>query len=230
MENRRRVVLRRRREREPLLGVGGAILAPRVQLPESAIAEAVAAERERILRWLHDSPLQALEYIAGGGWNDGERTDAHGLARVAALAADDLRRFILGHHGAPEGASLVEGVDGVIAEASRHATQRIELVRGPSDGSLTAPVRQALLGALREALTNARKHSGAERVLVYCEEEDAHAAVTIRDEGVGAGLHELYSGFGVRHSIIERMRAAGGWARLEQVAEGGIVVRLGVDA
>lgn len=189
----------------------------------------VEAERQRILRWLHDGPLQALEYIAADGWRPRGGADPDELARVAADAADALRRFIR-EGGEPEiTVALVDAVRQVVDEARRHGPQRIELVRGPADGALYGPPLQALAGSLREALTNARKHSGAERVFVYCEEEDGRAVVTVRDDGVGGASGDLAGGFGIRSSIMERMAAAGGWARVERAATGGVVVMLGID-
>ena len=196
---------------------------------QSASDLAVRAERERILRWLHDSPLQTLEYLAAKGWGDGEHSDADGLSQVAALAADELRRFIEDQAEPTRHESFVDAVEEVVDEARRRRAQRIELVRGPTDGTSDGASREALAGALREALTNARKHSGAARVLVYCEEEDGRVVVTVRDDGVGAAQDELDGGFGVRHSIVERMRAVGGWAQLEEASGGGLVVMIGVD-
>ena len=211
-------------------GTAGATLAPEAAPARAGTPSEVAAvqaERQRIMRWLHDSPLQALEYVAAEGW---ERPGAADPAELARIAADELRRFIL-EGGEPEVIhSLIDAVGEVVDEARPRGTHRIELVRGPTDGASRGPAVQALVGSLREALTNAHKHSGASRVLVYCEEEDGHALITVRDDDAGAGPSEMESGFGVRHSIIERMNAVGGWARVERAAAAaGLVVSLGTD-
>lgn len=224
----RRRVAQYRRGRGRFAGThaGGTALAPGG--PPAGDA-AVLEERARFLRWLHDSPLQALDYVAARGWRDPGDADPADLARVAALAAEELRRFIR-EQGEPAGSgAFFKDVGDVVDEARRLGSHRIELVRGPIDGSSGGARPQALIGALREALTNARKHAGATRVVVYCEEEGGRAVITVRDDGVGASADRLHSGFGVRHSILDRMRAAGGWAHVEQSADGGVVVRLGAD-
>ena len=51
---------------------------------------------------------------------------------------------------------------------------------------------EALAGAVGEALANAGKHSGAERVVVYAEPEDDGVFVSIKDNGVhdcDTGIH-----------------------------------------
>jgi signal transduction histidine kinase len=227
MRQRGRIALGRHRRTRAATGeAGGAALGP--ALPAS-VPTAVLAERERTLCWLHDGPLQALEYIAAAGWRGSGDADVAELAHVAAAAAEDLRRFIGEQGESAVHESFFTSVREVVEEARREGVYRTELVRGPTDGSLDAVSLLALIGALRETLTNVRKHSGATRVLVYCEEEDGRAVITVRDDGVGASPRELHGGFGVDRSIIGRMQSVGGWARLEPAPEGGLLVRLGAD-
>lgn len=188
---------------------------------------ATRAELERTLCWLHDGPLQALEFIAHAGWRDG--ADVACLAAVASRAADELRGFIEAHGDPDLHESFFLGLQEIVANANRDAGVRIELVRGPTDDSLPGDSAVALLGALREALTNALKHSKATRIVVYCEEDDGRALVTVNDNGVGSGQTELRGGFGIDHSIVGRMRSIGGWARVAPAPDGGVVVRLRTD-
>ena len=44
--------------------------------------------------------------------------------------------------------------------------------------------------------------------------------IRVRDYGIGATPSELRAGFGVAHSIVGRMRSAGGWARVEPADQG----------
>ncbi len=194
-----------------------------------ALDAALAQERARIARWLHDSPLQALEFIAQGGWCEAGHADPTELVRAAAIAAEELRRFIEGTDTATARGSFMERVREVVAAAHRAGVQDIELVHGPTDGSSDPTLVDALVGALSEAFANVRKHSGATTVVVYCEEENGAAVVTVRDDGIGASPDLLHGGFGVRESIVARMRAAGGWAFVESPVRRGVTVRLGAN-
>ncbi|MCU0308807.1 MAG: hypothetical protein MUE51_13775 [Thermoleophilia bacterium] len=196
----------------------------------TAAMAAAREERERILRWVHDSALQALEYIASQGRTPRKQADFEDLARVADTAARELRRFMRDHDDPVPCGSLAHGVREVVDEARPLADHRIDLTRGIADGSVAGPPLAALLGALRETLANARKHSGARRVSVYLEEEAGCASITVRDDGGGATCREIHAGFGIRECIVERMQAARGWALLERAPDGGLVVRLGVGA
>lgn len=194
------------------------------------LAEAVERERARILACLHDGPLQALERLAGGSARPIGCAECAEMRRIAGLAASELRDFIEAPSGASAAEPLHQGVGLVVARARWVADHTIELVRGPTDGSVSGPPLEALLGALREALANVCKHAGAARAVVYCEESGGAALVEVRDDGVGATPDQLRRGFGIRNSVVGRMEAAGGWARVEPAPAGGLVVTLGLGS
>ena len=86
---------------------------------------------------------------------------------------------------------------------------------------------QAIVQATREAVTNAAKHSGAARVDVYAEVEDATVQVFVRDRGVGFDEAEVPPGrMGVRQSIQARMDRHGGTAVIRSTPGDGTEVRL----
>ena len=155
--------------------------------------------------------------------------DPSELMHAAAVAACELRRFIEQPDAGSSHGSFMERVREAVAAAHRAGPQDIELVHGPTDGSSEPTLVDALIGALSEAFANVRKHSGATKVVVYCEEENGAAVVTVRDDGIGACPDLLHGGFGVRESIVARMRAAGGWAFVESPVRRGVIVRLGAD-
>ena len=92
----------------------------------------------------------------------------------------------------------------------------------PLDGALDAMVRAA-----REAMLNAAKHSGADRVDVYAEVDDASVQTYVRDRGAGfdpATIDE--SRMGIRGSITDRMERYGGTAQLRTSPGEGTEIRL----
>lgn len=180
-------------------------------------------EREWIRGHLHDTALQILEFIAGDGFGTG--LSAPKIANLAGGAARDLRRWL--DSSSPAG-ELVPELEQVTTEA-RALDSCVRLVVGRLDASPTHEQVSALTGAVREAVTNARKHARATEVVVHVETgEDGETSITITDDGIGfdAGLADASPGLGVRRSILGRMRCVGGRASLEDAPGGGTLVTL----
>src|SRR5690606_15103924 len=86
---------------------------------------------------------------------------------------------------------------------------------------------QPLVQAVREAVTNAGKHSGADRVDVFAEVEADRIEVFVRDRGVGFDESTVRPDrMGVRESIHARMARSGGSARIRTAPGEGTEVRL----
>ena len=72
---------------------------------------------------------------------------------------------------------------------------------------------QALVRAAREAMVNAAKHSGADKIDVYAEVDEERIEVFVRDRGQGFDLDGVAEDrLGVKRSIIDRMARHGGTA------------------
>ena len=132
-------------------------------------------ERADVATRLHDSVLQTLAVIEG---RSGEPETRH-LARRERHA---VRRLIdslsFGADHSFKG-KLLEIADGV---------EDIYLIRVDSAfvGNTGIDVSlEQLCAVTREALTNAAKHSGCERISLFAEIADGHATTTVKDEGVG---------------------------------------------
>ena len=188
-----------------------------------AVAQAVAQERERIRNWLHDTTLQTLEYVAGGGYS--QDANAAELMQVASRGAQELRSSIE-RLGEEQGDDLVSGLRAVVSDAQLFASHSIDLVAAHTDASVSSADGAAVVDAVREALTNARKHACAGRVVVFCEEDRGRALVTVKDDGVGFEPRCLDKQLGIRHSIVERMSARGGRALVESRPGEGTLVTL----
>jgi signal transduction histidine kinase len=89
------------------------------------------------------------------------------------------------------------------------------------DVTVTEDLR-ALVLATREAVVNAARHSGADRVDVYAEARPGSVEVFVRDRGVGFDPGAVATDrHGLRDSILERMRRHGGTAEVRSTAGSG---------
>jgi len=192
-------------------------------------AAAVDAERARLRSWLHDGVLQALEYVASGGYAD--VPDASHLQSVAASAAAELRAFVDEEDEPEPGlAGLAAVLRAVVTDEQLLAPHPVHLLFGAIDGSVTGEPVHALAAATREALTNVRKHARASEVVVICECVDGVATVLVSDDGEGFAVAGAKGGAGLRQSLVARLARLGGTATIDSRPGGGTRVRLRVSA
>ena len=133
-------------------------------------------ERARVAAHLHDSVLQSLVLI--------QRTeDPRRMAGLARRQERELRAWLYG--GAPLGApaSLHAAIDAMaVAVESDHDVRVEAIVVGdqPLDDA-----SRALVAAIREAVVNAARHAGVDRVDVFVEADSGELAGFVRDTGCG---------------------------------------------
>lgn len=196
----------------------------RVPSIDAAARRAREEEREWVRGHLHDTALQILEFIAGDGFGTG--LSAQKISHLAGGAARDLRRWSADVE--EPAAELLAELEQITAEAvALHPT--VLLVVGELGAQPTSEQVEALAGAVREAVTNARKHARASQVVVRVERaDDGRTAVTVTDDGVGFDSQRVADarGLGLRTSILGRMRRVGGYASLEHAPGGGTLVTL----
>ncbi|MFT4108320.1 PspC domain-containing protein [Propionicimonas sp.] len=206
------------------LCVGGLLLAslPWVLRVRQAFARArddalVADARADMAAHLHDSVLQTLALIQR------QASDPKKVTALARRQERELRQWLYGETMA--GGSLVEALTAELLDVEDTHGVDIELVSvGDCElsGDLTAVVR-----ATREAMVNAARHSGAGRIDVYAEVDDDLVSVYVRDRGAGFDLgHVEEDRMGVRNSIVERVKRAGGRAIIRTAPGEGTEVRL----
>ena len=183
---------------------------------------AVAELQREVGAMLHDTALQALEYLACDGY--GADLDADTIRRVATDAAVEMRGNLLSL-GAPEPCELLSSLEQVVSSAQKRGTVEVEMVT-ELHGSVYGAEAVALVGAVREALNNVHKHAKASRVVVRCETSEAGARVVVSDDGVGVDLAHATAGIGLRHSILERMASSGGQATVASKPGQGTLVTL----
>ena len=179
-------------------------------------------ERAEVAAHLHDSVLQTLALIQKRA---GDPREVAGLARRQER---ELRSWLQDRPPAEGGESIAAALEAAAAEVEERHRIPIEVVT-VGDGPLDARL-ESLVGAAREAMTNAAKFAGSERIDLYAEVEDGRAEVFVRDRGVGFDPAAIpLDRRGVRDSIIGRMERHGGRANVHSKPAGGTEVELVMD-
>lgn len=211
-------------------GVGSSMDAERIkdalrQAEERTAVLAVAAERERIGRDLHDILGHSLTTIAikadlaqrlVGRSEELARDEIGALADIARQALADVRATASGMREVRL-ASEIASARSVLAAAGIEADTPVALPVLDDDAS-------ELFGfVVREAVTNVVRHAGAARCTITADAQ--RLAVTDDGRGLTAGAN----GSGLR-GLSERLQTAGGRLEVTSSATGTTVVaELGVD-
>jgi PAS domain S-box-containing protein len=191
-------------------------------------------ERRRIARDLHDVVLQDLVGVLQSLRLSDLRAKRSGLGLDLAEELEALGRATLGLRSAvhdlrgEKERPLVKFVESLVDLNRRLAPDcKIELVveQGFPNGLLGEPGAE-LLRVIREALTNARHHSGAERVVVTLKVTGSDLVAEISDDGQGFEP-EAVSGVGLS-SMQERAAMVDGSLEIESEVGRGTTVRLRV--
>lgn len=187
-------------------------------------AAAVADERERIAREMHDglgqmlgyvnTKAQAVQELLLAGKHEAAAAQAEQLARAAQGLHGDVREAILGLRDATALERGLLPVLGNYLEQFQDDGGVAVHLDAPASGnrftrSLTTDLH--LLRIVQEALTNVRRHAHARQAWVRFQEDEAGAALTVEDDGRGfapSAQPGLHGGFGLR-SMAERATAIG---------------------
>jgi PAS domain S-box-containing protein len=197
---------------------------------EEAVAEVREAERERLARDLHDLALQDLlsALQAAEAYRLTRREDKEEGVEELREMIDSLRRASQGvreavnelRAGEVVGRALARAVEDLVElERRRYSEIDVELV--VSDGvptELPKEVCKDLLLVVREALANARRHSGARDVRVTLRATEEEIWVEVTDDGVGFDPRKTTEGVGLS-AMRERTAALSG--RLEVFSDPG---------
>jgi signal transduction histidine kinase/phage shock protein PspC (stress-responsive transcriptional regulator) len=201
------------------------VLAPWLYRSRSALNEARAAKvradaRADMAAHLHDSVLQTLALIQR------QADDPKAVQQLARRQERELRSWLYGEQLSE--LTLKAALMGAAAEVEDERGIPVEvIVVGDCE---TSDSVQALVRAAREAMVNAAKHSGADKIDVYAEVDEDTVEVFVRDRGKGFDPDTVDEDrMGVRGSIIERMARHGGVAEIRSTPGGGAEVRLEIN-
>jgi len=188
------------------------------QLAEERRQRIRSEERAEVAAHLHDSVLQSLAMIQ-------RAESAPEMATLARAQERELRAWLYGRPDGQGQDSLSRAVDEAAARIERLHQVRVEAV---TVGDRTMDDRlRAMLQACGEAMTNAARHSGADRMSVYVEVEKDAVTAYVRDTGRGfAAANVGGDRRGISESIRGRMERAGGSAEVTSEPGGGTEVKL----
>jgi PAS domain S-box-containing protein len=190
---------------------------------EDSLRRVTEAERRRIARDLHDGVLQDISYTAAALGLIMLEAEGTGLGEELQNAVDAIRRSAQGLREAvddlrledEEGRPFPELVESLVRRVrtmARDVETSLEVEEGFPTASLGETGTQ-LLRIIQEAVTNARRHSGAKRVSVSLRIEGSNLVSEISDNGRGFGS-ETSPGMGLR-SMRERAALIGGELEIE---------------
>lgn len=196
----------------------------------------VSEERARMSREMHDSTghyLTALTMSLSNAlrfrtrrpeaaWDEVEQ--ARELAREALT---DTRRWVRALRPLRLEGSAGLGAMRAMAESFDGGGIHVEFIDSGTWPELSQEAELVCYRALQEGLTNAMRHSGADRVTVTVAADTEAVVVTVSDNGVGAPDEAVRGGFGLR-GLAERVQAIGGSTHTENLAEGGFRLRVEV--
>ncbi len=209
---------------------------------------AIAEERERIARELHDSVAQVLAFVSAKA-SAAEKLvlDGH-LARAASgiqqlawetrQAYDDVRDAILALRSSfALQNSLLDALREYLSHWQAQSGISVELNATPMDAfapQLHPGAKLQVFRVVQEALTNLRKHSAASRVNVLLADTAGALEIVVVDDGIGFDPESIGHGgspcFGLA-MMSERAASLKGSLRIESVPGSGtrIVVRVPVE-
>jgi signal transduction histidine kinase/phage shock protein PspC (stress-responsive transcriptional regulator) len=159
-------------------------------------------ERAALAAHLHDSVLQSLVLIQ-------RADDPRRMVSLARRQERELRSWLYGAGTVGEPSNLTAAVESMAAAIEVDHEMRVEaVIVGDAPLDETA---KAFLGALREAATNAARHSGADHIDVYVEADVTELTGFVRDTGVGFDPAAVPADrHGIADSIVGRIDRAGG--------------------
>jgi signal transduction histidine kinase len=188
---------------------------------QAALADARAqqardAERADVATRLHDSVLQTLSVIEGRTAEPETRHLAR-KERHAMRALIDSLSFDADH-----------SFKGLLREQADHVEDTyLVSVESAFVGNDGVDARLELLcKAAGEAMVNAAKHSGCERISLFAEVADDRALVTVKDEGRGVDDRRLIES--VQRSLGARIAPCGGRVRIESTPHVLTVVEIAI--
>jgi signal transduction histidine kinase len=160
---------------------------------------ATTEERQRLAREIHDGVAQELVMVGYGIDNTlaalPDTTDAEAAAEELRVLRAEVTRVITELRlSLFELRSEVDRYGGLTAAIADYARTigttgglRVHFSLNESTARLPAAVEAELLRIAQEAITNARKHAGAENLWVTCVVDPPYANIEVSDDGSGIG-------------------------------------------
>jgi signal transduction histidine kinase len=199
-----------------------AIAIEHARLYQQAQNMAIAEERARLAREIHDTLAQGMIGIIlclerldlTVPANDAEfRPWIERALELSRNNLDEARRSVRDLRAAPlEGRTLGEAVANLIASTADDVDFDVHATLPPSLPPLSARVETALFRVVQEAISNARKHAQCSSLTVSLELTEHYLSVCITDDGTGFSpepIDEPVEHYGIT-TMRERVQQIGG--------------------
>lgn len=164
-------------------------------------------ERAEMAAHLHDSVLQTLALIQ-------RSDDPVRMGLLARHQEGELRDWLYGNiplDGVDLMSTALRGIASKVEQDHQIPIDVVTVGDAPLDESL-----RPLLGAANEAMVNAAKHSGADRVSAYMEVDDSMLEIFVTDQGKGFDPADVGPDRkGIENSIVGRAEKAGASVSIE---------------
>ncbi len=209
------------------------------RLQQQAEELAVLAERQRLARELHDSVTQSLYSVTlyanaaalalAAGKVDVTAGYLQELQETAQEGMRDMRLLIFQlHPPVLETEGLVAALQARLAAVEGRADLQMEF-RIEEERRLPIAIETELFWIAQEALTNVRKHAGAQHVTVHLRFTAAAVCLEVRDDGVGFDPNAVPAERrGGLRTIAERAARVGGTLTYDSSPGKGTRVRVEV--
>ncbi|ANS74124.1 hypothetical protein AWM70_05645 [Paenibacillus yonginensis] len=188
------------------------------ELQQERAVKAKLEAREQLASELHDGIAQSL-FLLAVKLEKAEKQQLRGeeipldeLRKTVHTVNDYVRQSISNlRYSVDEMLDEGETLPGLIAGLGKEIQMKVHMQWRLAEGRLTVQEKIELLACVREAVMNARKHSGQAEVYIEAAAEDTGWKVEIRDQGKGIAPGEMdKSGtYGLR--IVRERAAKMGW-------------------
>lgn len=202
-------------------------------------ARGVLAERERVAREVHDTLAQGYTSIvllartAIAQLADRPELAAERLAMIEEVARANLQeaRAVVAALAPPdlEDHTLQEALTRLADRFARETGIGVSVQVDVDPGTLRRVEEVVFVRAAQEALSNARRHAAAHRVVLRLEKRDGQIELLVEDDGVGFDARDAGSGL---TGLRRRVEQAGGSFEVQTSPGGGtrVVARLAAPA
>ncbi len=200
--------------------VGSAINSLRLQVRLRRVA--VAEDRERIARDIHDAIIQDLFVVGlslqGSALGIPDEELKMSLLQNAARLDESiasLRRFIFDlHRPAADERDLRIEIEDLVLRLSDPYDAVVQLSINGAFAAVPGHIIDDALQIVRESVSNALRHSGSDNVQVAVRESADAIGITVTDSGDGFDLESTALGLGLAN-LTSRAERSGGSLRIE---------------
>ncbi|HSO26544.1 MAG TPA: sensor histidine kinase, partial [Anaerolineales bacterium] len=208
------------------------------RLQQQARQAAVAAERQRLARDLHDSVTQSIYSLTlfSSGWESlyrrGALDDPAGsfrlLREIAQQALKEMRLLI--HQLRPsvlEQSGLASALEQRLKNVEQRAQIQVEFRTQGDLSALSPRVETELFNIAQEAQNNSVRHAQAQQVVVALTEDQSALTLFIADDGRGFDPDTAQGGLGLGNMRARAQAISAGFT-LEAAPDRGVAITVSV--